>query len=216
MGCRAWGTLNFGSPVIATLERLDCDWETHSCTFPDCGLVCATVLGKARGAESHWDMRIGQGRLGSFFHRQCDRAASPVASGLGHAMFVGTVACDLSWREGAGDRTSLVGVVRAPEVCAWVRWRYTRTTRKDALSCAGGCAQLREETCALDHAMMLSCTGSVRSNLSVIGPSVGEVDHSGCARRKGCPRRRVACILWRVGEVLIDWWALSRCEQEDE
>ncbi|OWM77359.1 hypothetical protein CDL15_Pgr016756 [Punica granatum] len=62
MGCRACGTLNFGSLVIATLERLDCDWEPHSCTFPDCGLVCAAVLGKARGAESHWDMRVGQVR----------------------------------------------------------------------------------------------------------------------------------------------------------
>ncbi|PKI69458.1 hypothetical protein CRG98_010161 [Punica granatum] len=117
MGCRAWGILNFGSPVIATLERLDCDWEPHSCTFPDCGLVCAAVLGKARGAESHWDMRVGQ---------PSRRRAS------------------------------------APEVCAWVRWRHAHTTRKDALGCAGGCAQLREETCALDHAMTLGCAGLVR------------------------------------------------------
>ncbi|PKI52594.1 hypothetical protein CRG98_027022 [Punica granatum] len=125
MGCHAWGTLNFGSPVIATLEWLDCDWEPHSCTFPDCGLVCAAVVGKARGAESHWDMRVEQhlkesvccpsnksvaieeGGLGPFFYRQCDHAGSPVASGLGHAMFVGAVACDLSWREG---RSSVFGV----------------------------------------------------------------------------------------------------------
>ncbi|PKI44547.1 hypothetical protein CRG98_035085 [Punica granatum] len=60
MGCRAWGTLNFGSPVIATLEQLDWDWGPHSCTFPDCGLVCAAILRKARGAESHWDMRVEQ------------------------------------------------------------------------------------------------------------------------------------------------------------
>ncbi|PKI70188.1 hypothetical protein CRG98_009438 [Punica granatum] len=26
----------------------------------------------------------------------------------------------------------------------------------------------------------------------------------------GCPGRRVACILWRVDEVLVDWRALSR------
>ncbi|OWM88922.1 hypothetical protein CDL15_Pgr020876 [Punica granatum] len=62
MGCHAWRTLNFGSSVIATLEQLDCDWEPHSCTFPDCELVCAAVLGKAQGAESHWDMRVGQVR----------------------------------------------------------------------------------------------------------------------------------------------------------
>ncbi|PKI69027.1 hypothetical protein CRG98_010496 [Punica granatum] len=55
MGCRAWGTLNFESPVIATLEGLDCDWRPHSCTFLGCGLACAAVLGKARGAGSHED-----------------------------------------------------------------------------------------------------------------------------------------------------------------
>ncbi|PKH62469.1 hypothetical protein CRG98_050268 [Punica granatum] len=57
MGCCAWGTLNFGSSVIATLERLDCDWGPHRRTFLDCGLTCAAVLGKARGAESHEDSR---------------------------------------------------------------------------------------------------------------------------------------------------------------
>ncbi|PKI36946.1 hypothetical protein CRG98_042647 [Punica granatum] len=71
MGCHAWGTLNFGSLVIATLERLDCDWEPYSCTFLDCWLVCTAVLGKARGEESHWDMQV----------EQCDRAGSPVAVG---------------------------------------------------------------------------------------------------------------------------------------
>ncbi|PKI74456.1 hypothetical protein CRG98_005138 [Punica granatum] len=53
-------------------------------------------------------------------------------------------------------------------------------------------------------------------NLSVINPSVGEVDHGGYARREGCPGRRVACILRRVDEVLVDWRTLSRCEQEAE
>ncbi|PKI40431.1 hypothetical protein CRG98_039179 [Punica granatum] len=95
MGCRAWGTLNLGSPVIVTLEQLDSDWEPYSCTFPDCGLVCAAVPVKTRRAESHWDMRVGQ----------CDR--SPVAGGLGHAMFVGAAACDLSWGEG---QSSVFGV----------------------------------------------------------------------------------------------------------
>ncbi|PKI35061.1 hypothetical protein CRG98_044550 [Punica granatum] len=50
--------LSWRSSVIATLEQLGCDWEPHSCTFPDYGLVCAAVLGKARGAESHWDRRV--------------------------------------------------------------------------------------------------------------------------------------------------------------
>ncbi|PKI48609.1 hypothetical protein CRG98_031028 [Punica granatum] len=132
MGCRAWGTLNFGSPVIVTLEQLDCDWEPHSCTFPDCGLESVCCPGSRSVA-------IAEGGLGPFFDRQCDRARSPVAGGLGHAMFVGTVACDLSWREGR-HRASV------PGVCAWVRWRHARTTRRDALGCAGGCAQLHEET----------------------------------------------------------------------
>ncbi|PKI76624.1 hypothetical protein CRG98_002933 [Punica granatum] len=104
MGCYAWGTLNSGSPVIATLERLDYDWGPHSCTFLDCGLACTAVLGKARGARS---VAIAEGGLGPFFDRQCDHAGSPVASGLGHAMFVGAVACDLLWREG---RSSVFGV----------------------------------------------------------------------------------------------------------
>ncbi|OWM76961.1 hypothetical protein CDL15_Pgr011686 [Punica granatum] len=50
---------------------------------------------------------IAEGGLGSFFDRQCNRAGSPVAGGLGHAMIVGAVACDLSWREG---RSSVFGV----------------------------------------------------------------------------------------------------------
>ncbi|PKI71936.1 hypothetical protein CRG98_007664 [Punica granatum] len=105
MGCRAWGTFNSGSPVIATLEWLDCDWEPHSRTFPIAGRSVAIV----------------EGGLGPFLDLQCDRAGSLVAGGLGHAMIVGAIACDLSWRDGrtsvfevqGGDRTSLVGVVRA-------------------------------------------------------------------------------------------------------
>ncbi|OWM84435.1 hypothetical protein CDL15_Pgr026443 [Punica granatum] len=50
---------------------------------------------------------IAEGGLGLFFDRQRDRAGSPVAGGLGHAMFVRAVACDLSWREG---RSSVFGV----------------------------------------------------------------------------------------------------------
>ncbi|OWM73881.1 hypothetical protein CDL15_Pgr018941 [Punica granatum] len=48
---------------------------------------------------------IAEGGLGPFFDRQCDR--SPVAGGLGHAMFVGAAACDLSWGEG---QSSVFGV----------------------------------------------------------------------------------------------------------
>ncbi|PKI61634.1 hypothetical protein CRG98_018009 [Punica granatum] len=55
---------------------------------------------------------------------------------------------------------------------------------------------------------------STHLNLSVIDPSVGEVDHGGCARREGCPGRRAACILRWVGEVLVGWRTLSRCKQE--
>ncbi|OWM78147.1 hypothetical protein CDL15_Pgr014966 [Punica granatum] len=50
---------------------------------------------------------IAEGGLGPFFDRQCDRARSFVAGGLGHAVFVGAVACDLSWRDG---RSSVFGV----------------------------------------------------------------------------------------------------------
>ncbi|PKI33111.1 hypothetical protein CRG98_046498 [Punica granatum] len=50
---------------------------------------------------------IAEGGLGPFFDQERDRARSPVADGLGHAMFVGAVACDLSWRE---DRSSVIGV----------------------------------------------------------------------------------------------------------
>ncbi|OWM77768.1 hypothetical protein CDL15_Pgr012470 [Punica granatum] len=57
MGCRAGGTLNSESLVITTLEWADRDWGSHKCTFPDYGLACAAVLGKARGAGSHEDRR---------------------------------------------------------------------------------------------------------------------------------------------------------------
>ncbi|OWM70310.1 hypothetical protein CDL15_Pgr027211 [Punica granatum] len=50
---------------------------------------------------------IAEGGLGPIFDLQCDHAGSPVAGGLGHAMIVGAVACDLSWREG---RLSVFGV----------------------------------------------------------------------------------------------------------
>ncbi|PKI75078.1 hypothetical protein CRG98_004552 [Punica granatum] len=68
-----------------------------------------------------------------------------------------------------------------PEVCAWVRWRHARTTRKDALGCAGGCAQLREETCALDHAMTLGCAGLVRRKDS----SGKQADSMDCSSKAG-------------------------------
>ncbi|PKI58582.1 hypothetical protein CRG98_021045 [Punica granatum] len=154
-GCRAWGTLNFGSPIIATLERLDCDWGPHSCTFPGCGLACATVLGKARGAGSQEDRRVEQRRVG-----------------WAHSSIGSVIVLEAPWRMGWDMLCSLElspvifrdgrRRANAPEVCAWVRWRHARTTRKDALGCVGGCAQLREETCALDHAMTLGCAGLVR------------------------------------------------------
>ncbi|PKI44050.1 hypothetical protein CRG98_035580 [Punica granatum] len=92
---------------------------------------------------------IAEGGLGPFFNRQRDRAGSPVVGGLRHAIFVGAVAYDLSWREGRrGSNYPGRRRASAPEVCTWARWRHARTTRKDALGCAGGCAQLREEKCA--------------------------------------------------------------------
>ncbi|PKI50770.1 hypothetical protein CRG98_028912 [Punica granatum] len=133
MGCRACGTLNSGSSVIATLERLDCDWGPHSCTFPDCRLACAAVLGKARGAESQEDRRVEHIRqnqygvfgtvlvpLERFVHARnpfvnaykCKREFKEecvLPRWLGHAPFVGVVACDFSWREG---RSSVFGVQR--------------------------------------------------------------------------------------------------------
>ncbi|OWM75141.1 hypothetical protein CDL15_Pgr017267 [Punica granatum] len=50
---------------------------------------------------------IVEGGLGPFLDLQCDRAGSLVAGGLGHAMIVGAIACDLSWRDG---RTSVFEV----------------------------------------------------------------------------------------------------------
>ncbi|PKI60399.1 hypothetical protein CRG98_019208, partial [Punica granatum] len=41
-----------------------------------------------------------RGELGPFFDRHRDRVKSFVAGGLGHAMIVGVVACDLPWRDG--------------------------------------------------------------------------------------------------------------------
>ncbi|OWM91268.1 hypothetical protein CDL15_Pgr000212 [Punica granatum] len=52
-------------------------------------------------------MAIAEGGLGPIFDRQCEWVRSPVAGGLGHAMFVGAVACGLSWRDG---RSSVFGV----------------------------------------------------------------------------------------------------------
>ncbi|PKI72181.1 hypothetical protein CRG98_007450 [Punica granatum] len=96
-----------------------------------------------RAGLSWRSVAIAEGGSDPFFDQQCDRAGSPVAGGLGHAMFVGAVACDLSWKEGRssmfgvqggsrevfpvsimvvwdsgyllgeGERTNLVGVVRA-------------------------------------------------------------------------------------------------------
>ncbi|PKI77749.1 hypothetical protein CRG98_001873 [Punica granatum] len=104
---------------------------------------------------------IAEGGLGPFFDRQCDRTGNPVAGRLGHALLVGAVVYDLSWREGRPSllksrgfnarvkRSGLAGWRRAstPRVCASVRWRHARTTRKDTLGCASGRARLREETC---------------------------------------------------------------------
>ncbi|PKI71113.1 hypothetical protein CRG98_008481 [Punica granatum] len=109
MGCRAWGTLNSGSPIITTLEWLDRDWGLHSCTFPDCKLACAALLGKARGAGSQEDRRVEQRRVG-WAHSPAGSVTvqmTPVAGGQGHAPFIGAVAYDLSWRE---DQSSVFGV----------------------------------------------------------------------------------------------------------
>ncbi|PKI39201.1 hypothetical protein CRG98_040407 [Punica granatum] len=141
------------------------------------------------------------GGLGPFLIGRATQLVIPVASGLGHAMFVGAVACDLSWRE-CRHRASVLGV------CAWVRWRHARTTRNDALGCADGCAPLREETCApsRDDAWLrgvseklalpmkvdqssghgLPCRGgmvkvTVGLPAKVIDPVVREVDYGGCA-----------------------------------
>ncbi|PKI65272.1 hypothetical protein CRG98_014310 [Punica granatum] len=71
-----------------------------------------------------------------------------------------------------------------------------------------------ERTKGHAHVTLRVCARA--SNLSVIDPSIGEVDHGDCARMEGCLRRRVAYILWRVDEVLMGWWTLSRHEQEAE
>ncbi|PKI49286.1 hypothetical protein CRG98_030329 [Punica granatum] len=55
MGCRVWGTLNSRNLVVTALKWLDRDWGPYRRTFLDCGLACAAVLGKARGAGSHED-----------------------------------------------------------------------------------------------------------------------------------------------------------------
>ncbi|PKI41621.1 hypothetical protein CRG98_037989 [Punica granatum] len=99
--------------------------------------------------------------VGPFFCRRCDCASNPLAGGLGHALFVGAVAYDLLWREGCAN--TFMGKVDA---CSHD---------------AEGRARLRQETCARSSDDVSNCTG----NLSVIDPSVGEVDHGDCARREG-------------------------------
>ncbi|PKI65876.1 hypothetical protein CRG98_013731 [Punica granatum] len=59
-GCRTWGTLNSESLIITTLGWLDCVCEPYKCTFPNCGLACAAVLRRARGAEFHEDKQVEQ------------------------------------------------------------------------------------------------------------------------------------------------------------
>ncbi|PKI50028.1 hypothetical protein CRG98_029588 [Punica granatum] len=43
---------------------------------------------------------VAEGGLGPFFGRRCDHVGSPVGGGLGHALFVRAIACDLLWRKG--------------------------------------------------------------------------------------------------------------------
>ncbi|PKI60095.1 hypothetical protein CRG98_019503 [Punica granatum] len=150
-----------------------------------------------------------------------------VAGGQGHALFVGTVACDLSWRK---DRSSVFGVHGSsrevfPVPIVVVRDSDCLLRRVRGVSeklvlprkvdrpsgqgspCRGGRVKLAVGLPAKDvfnhlygrrsfvRAPFEVVVGRRIPHLSVIGLSVGEVDHSGCARRKGCPRRRVACIL---------------------
>ncbi|PKI73751.1 hypothetical protein CRG98_005855 [Punica granatum] len=130
-----------------------------------------------------WLVAIAEGGLAPFFDRQCNRAGSPVAGGLGHAMIIGAVACDISWREGrssvfgvqegsrevfpvsivgVGDRTSLVGVVRA---CRGVCMGKVEACSHDAKGrtrlCRRLCSVARRDVC--DHAMTLDCVGLKRS-----------------------------------------------------
>ncbi|PKI48204.1 hypothetical protein CRG98_031404 [Punica granatum] len=138
-GCRAWGTLNFGSkpsqgklepsPIgICDSDRSDRTNRASSRLFKcplNGSLIPRACLEMQINVKEHLkesvccpgsgSVAIAEGGFGPFFNRQRDRAGSPVVGGLRHAMLVGAVACDLSWRE--GDRTSLVGVVRGCRGC---------------------------------------------------------------------------------------------------
>ncbi|OWM70135.1 hypothetical protein CDL15_Pgr025985 [Punica granatum] len=69
---------------------------------PEPNAVNACSIRKYKRCKSKgWhDSPVMWGELDPFFDRQRDRVRSFMAGGLGHAMFVGAVACDLSWRDG--------------------------------------------------------------------------------------------------------------------
>ncbi|PKI66150.1 hypothetical protein CRG98_013448 [Punica granatum] len=71
--------------------------------------IGALEVGESVCCPGSRSVAIAEGGLGPFFDRRHACARSPVAGGLGHAMFVGAVACDLSWREG---RASVFGAQR--------------------------------------------------------------------------------------------------------
>ncbi|PKI72860.1 hypothetical protein CRG98_006728 [Punica granatum] len=190
MGCHPWGTLVSKSIVITTPEWLDHDRWPHEYTSIGCGWW------PQRRAD--WVPHPSVGGV--------TMQTTLVSGGLGHALSIGAFGCDLcggrvrtrfqeAGREDVGERTSLVSIVRA--------------RRGTGTGCVEDMCMGKVDACSHDvkGRAQLDVFGCTKSNLSVIDPNVGKVHHGGRARREGCPRRRAACILWRVGEKRLKWHA---------
>ncbi|OWM65035.1 hypothetical protein CDL15_Pgr028753 [Punica granatum] len=98
----------------------------------------------------------------------------------------------------------------APEVCTWARWRHARTTRKDALGCAGGCAQLLEEKCARSRDDAWLCG----VNLKLVLPRKADRPSghgSPCLEGRmkvavGLPAKEALTHLYGLGEIPLRLW----------
>ncbi|PKI73239.1 hypothetical protein CRG98_006374 [Punica granatum] len=186
------------------------------------GKACVAVLGKTRGAGSHEDKLLEQvgghsrGRAGTIIRSEGWDSMSKF-QGAGWRVFI--VLIVVVQGKCVGERTGLAGVVQVHRgtctccvegVCMGKISGELASPEKVGRSSGHG-SPYRGERVKIASGLFVKVV-STHINLLVIDPNVGEVDHGGYAQREGCLGRRAACILWRVGEVLVDWRTLSRHE----